>query len=89
MTICKNLVAVLLPHLLGEVRGMDAAAFHGHLRSCPECQRRHRRIREMMRPQAEAVCIICEGLLATAEAEIGGVAALAISVGHPVMQTTV
>lgn len=88
MTICKHLVDLLLPHLLGEVRGTDAAEFHGHLRGCPACRRRHRQIRQMIRPQPEAVCPICEGLLATAEAEIGGEAALPVSVDHPVMQTT-
>jgi hypothetical protein len=89
MNRCNHLIDSLLPHLLGELRGTDAAEFHGHLQRCAACRRRHRQIRRRIRPREEAVCPICEGLLATSESEIGGAAGLPVSVGQPVTKTTV
>ena len=89
MSDCQHLVDLLLPHLLGKLGDTDQIKLHCHMRTCPACRRRHRQIRQMIKPQEHAYCPHCEGLLATTEAEILGAAGLPGSTEYTVMHTTV
>jgi anti-sigma factor RsiW len=76
MNKCNSFVGLLVRHLLGELHEAEVTEFHGHLRRCPACRRRHREIRQTIKPKEEAPCPICEGLLVAVEAEMGETAVL-------------
>lgn len=59
---CGRLVEFVVKHDLGLLPDPDNALFHDHLRGCPSCRERLRRIRETFRPQAGVECRECEAL---------------------------
>jgi anti-sigma factor RsiW len=72
----NNFVRLLVRHLVGELHEAEVTDFHGHLRRCPACRRRHRQTRRTIKPKEEAPCPTCEGLLVPDEAEMGETAVL-------------
>jgi anti-sigma factor RsiW len=77
MHTCTNTFGELVfRHLLGELDVAEVSEFHSNLLRCRACRRRHRAVRQMIKPKEEDLCPTCEGLLVAAETEMGETAAM-------------